>query len=53
MLGVKQTILCCLNGLKEYDLDYLAYQMLKKHTENEIINMNDDTVKRELEKIIQ
>ena len=53
MLGVMQTIAKSNDNLTYQDLEYLAYQLLQKHSKTAVINMDTQTVNDEIKEIIR
>lgn len=53
MLGVMQTIAKSNDNLTYQDLEYLAYQLLQKHSKRAVDNMDSQTINKEINKIIK
>ena len=53
MIGVLQTIAVFNDSLTYPDLEYLAYQLVKKHGKTTVLSMDNDTIKNEINKIIK
>ena len=55
MLAVLQTIAggYTTQELKSYDIEYLAYQILQKHSTTAIVNMDTQTLNKEINEIIE
>ena len=52
MLEVHQSLLCSNKNLNSLDIDYLAYQLLRKHSKRAVIDMDTETLDKEINKII-
>ncbi len=48
-----QTIAVSTHNLNYTDLEYLAYQLLQKHSKTAIVNMDTQTINEEINEIIQ
>lgn len=53
MLGVMQTIANTNTNLTYQDIEYLAYQLIQKHSITAVINMDTQTVNDEINQIIK
>lgn len=53
MLEVHQTLLGTYDNLTSLDIEYLGYQLVKRHSKEVVLNMDDKTLTNEINKIIR
>ncbi len=53
MLEVHQTLLGTYGNLTSLDIEYLGYQLVKRHGKEVVLNMDDKTLTNEINKIIR